>query len=155
MLYKNTKNDTNCLALIDDEYFVTGSIDSVIDLWSFKKKKPICKIKECHSNLTPNSKHEFAWITTIAAVRNTDLVCSAGVDTSINFYKFTKEEKSLDKIGSLPSNTGFVQGTVNTVKFSQKRNYLAYSTSDEQKLGRWFTTKPEKTGINIVKLAYK
>lgn len=155
LLYKNTKNDTNCVALIDDEYFVTGSIASVIDLWSFKKKKPISKLKECHKSNTPKNKHEFSWITTIATVRNTDLVCSAGIDSNINFYKFSKEDRSLDLVGALPGEEDFIKGTINSIKFSSKKTYMAYSVSDEQKLGRWFTSKPSKTGLNIVKLAYK
>ena len=155
LLYKNTKNDTNCVSLLNDEYFVTGSIESVIDLWSFKKKKPIFKLKNCHKSHTPNSKHENAWITTIWAIRNSDLLCSAGVDSSINLYKFSKENKNIEKLGTLPVGEEFVKGTINTVKFSPKKSYLAFSTSDEQKLGRWFTTKPEKIGISIVKLAYK
>lgn len=155
LLYKNTKNDTNCLTLIDDEYFCTGSMNSVIDLWTFKKKKPISKLKECHVHNNPNSPHKHAWITSISSIRNADLVSSAGIDSSINFYKFSKENKNLEKIGTLPEEDGFVKGTVNSLKFSPKRSYLAYSHSDEQKLGRWFVSKPSKIGLSIVKLSFK
>jgi ribosomal RNA-processing protein 9 len=156
LLYKNTKNDTCCLSILDDEYFVTGSIESAIDLWTFKKKKPIYKLKDCHKNHTPNNIHDNAWITTISSIRNSDLLCSASIDSSINLYKFSRENKNIEKLGALPKGEdSFIPGTVNTVKFSPKRSYLAYTHSDEQKLGRWFTTKPTKGGISIVKLAFK
>lgn len=155
LLYKNTKNDTNCLTIINDEYFCTGSIESVIDLWTFKKKKPISKLKECHLNNQPGSPHKYSWINAISSIRNADLVCSAGIDTTINFYKFNKEDKKLEPIGTLPQDEGFISGTINSIKFSPKRKYMAYTHSDEQRLGRWFVSKPEKLGITIVKLAFK
>lgn len=154
LLYKNTKNDTQCLTIIDDEHFCTGSTASAIDLWSFKKKKPIFKVKDCHEHNDPESPHKHAWICAISSIRNSDLVCSAGIDSTVNFYKFSKENRSLENIGCLPE-TGFIKGSINALRFSPKRGYLAFSHSAEQKLGRWFVSKPDQTGLSIVKLAFK
>jgi ribosomal RNA-processing protein 9 len=44
LLYKNTKATTSCVTVLDDEFIVTGSETSSIDLWSLKKKKPIFRV---------------------------------------------------------------------------------------------------------------
>ena len=157
LLYKNTKNSTWWVSIIDDEHFCTGSNESTIDLWTFKKKKPIYKLKDWHPyNNNPNSPHKYAWINCISSVRNSDLICSSSIDSTINFYKFNKEDKKLEILGSLPNDsTEFVKGVVNSIKFSPKRNYVAFSHSDEEKLGRWFVSKPGNFGLSIVKLSYK
>ena len=156
LLYKNTKNDTSWVSIIDDEYFWTGSNESAIDLWTFKKKKPIYKLKELHPYNNSTSPHKYAWINSIACVRNSDLLCSSSIDSTINFYKFNRDDKRLEIIGSLPNNhPGYIKGVVNSIKFSPKRNYVAFTHSDEEKLGRWFVSKPEKFGLSIVKLSFK
>jgi len=38
LLYKNTKSSNSCVTVLDDEYIVTGSDQSTLDLWSLKKK---------------------------------------------------------------------------------------------------------------------
>jgi WD40 repeat protein len=157
LLYKNTKNETNCLAILDDEFFCTGSYQSTVDLWSFKKKKPLHKQVECHEYFKEGSVHKHSCVTSINSIRNSDLFATGSIDSSINLYKFDRKGKKLHLLGKLPNVEGeeYVKGTVNALKFSPKREFLAYSHSDEQRLGRWYTSKPKNYGFTIVKLAFK
>lgn len=41
LLYKNNKSSTSCLSVVNDEYVVTGSDSSTIELWSLQRKKPM------------------------------------------------------------------------------------------------------------------
>lgn len=66
LLYKNTKNETNCLTILNDEYFCTGSFQSTIDLWSFKKKKPLFKLPECHKFHQEGSTQKNSLVTSIS-----------------------------------------------------------------------------------------
>ena len=84
-------------------------------------------------------------------------MATGSIDSTVNLYKFNKPTKKIELIGKLPHNGDdeFVKGTVNAIKFSPKRGYMAYSHSDEQKFGRWYTSKPKNYGLTIVKLAFK
>ena len=155
LLYKNTKNDTNCLTILDDEYFCTGSNQSTVDLWSLKKKKPLHKYTSSHIFNKP-SPHKYSNITSINCIRNSDLLATGSIDSTINFYKFNKGSKKIEILGVLPTDEEeYIKGTINSIKFSPRRSYMAFCHSDEQRLGRWFVSKPKNYGITIVKLAFK
>lgn len=60
LLYKNTKSETNCLTILDDEHFITASNQSTIDVWTFKKKKPVSKNVDSHTYFNPDSPHKHS-----------------------------------------------------------------------------------------------
>jgi ribosomal RNA-processing protein 9 len=91
------------------------------------KKKPIFSLKGCHK--------DNSWLLSSASVRNSDLLATGSYDGFVNFYKFNKDEKTLEKtheIGDMP-------GCINDLKFSNSRGdlMLAVSHSEEEKFGRW------------------
>ena len=146
LLYKNPKYDTSCVSCIDDSYFVTGSDNSNIDLWSFKKKKPVYRLQEVHERAGNTDK--FSWVTTLDTLKNSDAFVSAGIDSTVNIYKINKKAHSLELVKKIGE--PFVKGVINTVKFEP--NVIAYSISGEQKMGRWMVSKPKKIGIQIQKI---
>jgi len=95
LLYKNTKGSTSCVTCIDDEYIVTGSDQSTIDLWSLKKKKPIYRV---HNAQIDTEITKSSWVTCVQAIRNTDLLVSGGINSKINLYKLDKNEHNLQLV---------------------------------------------------------
>lgn len=83
LLYKNEKHSCDTLNIINNQFFITGSIDSCIDLWIMNKKKPIFNLGNLHGN--------DSWILSTANVRNSDLFCSGSYDGYLNLYQLNKE----------------------------------------------------------------
>ncbi len=98
LLYKNPQNDTECLTTVDNSFFLTGSEHSVIDLWTYKKKKPIFKASEVQYD---HGNKRYNWVTSIEALRNTDLFASGGINSPINVFKLNKKDKTFDLIKAI------------------------------------------------------
>lgn len=166
MVYRNTKHDTNHICVLNDEHYLTASSDSVINLWTMKKKRPIYILENAHQSYNPKRQlGQNQWVTSICSMYNTDLFCSSSVDSPLNLYKFNKEDKSLElksQLGRKENAEGqkWVQGVVSKVRFSQskrlsKNGLMIFSEADEQKMGRWVVSKPQnKHGLSIVKFSY-
>ena len=65
LLYKNTKASTSCVTVVDDEYIVTGSEQSTVDLWSLKKKKPVHRVIGA---LNDSENGGLSWVTQVSAI---------------------------------------------------------------------------------------
>ena len=46
--FRGHHGSIDCVALVNDEYFVSGGDDSAINFWSAKRKKPIVVIRNAH-----------------------------------------------------------------------------------------------------------
>lgn len=72
LIYRNEKHTTDTINAINNQFFITGSIDNCIDLWIMNKKRPIFTMENLHKN--------DSWILSTASVRNSDLFCSGSYD---------------------------------------------------------------------------
>ena len=78
--------------------FATGSIDTNINLWNVKKRKPLFELQQPHGN---------KWITALViiitnnkgTIYNSDLLISGSCEDNLNIYKVTN--KDITKIRSL------------------------------------------------------
>ncbi|KAL4225880.1 pre-rRNA processing protein [Mactra antiquata] len=148
----HTMCSVDCVALINESYFISGNDDNSISLWGVMKKKPLCTLKNAHgcqaSEGSVDNSHKENWITAVAAKQNSDIVASAGSrDGCVRFWKCSSDYKKLEPIISVS-----VAGFVNCLKFSNNGQYLIGGVGQEHRLGRWWSDKKAKNGIVIIPL---
>ena len=147
LIYKNERHTADTLNVINNQFFVTSSIDNCMDLWIMNKKRPIFTLENLHD--------KESWILSTANVRNSDLFCSGSYDGNINFYRLNKNQKNFEVIKKY----GGMAGCINNMRFSNVRGQdfsslmLAVSHSKEERLGRWHVQPKVKDGITIIKRA--
>lgn len=145
----------DCVSMIDDGHFVTGSDNGNISLWSLAKKKPIFIQRQAHG-LQPSEIPQQAsaekdeakaaqqipaqnpyWITTIHAVPYSDVFVSGSWNGTLKVWKLSEGLRQFTLLAELPG----AKGVVNRIddyedeKNSQIRIYAALSK--EHRLGRW------------------
>ncbi|XP_013408089.1 U3 small nucleolar RNA-interacting protein 2 isoform X4 [Lingula anatina] len=142
----------DCVALINEEHFVSGSDNNSLSLWYVQKKKPICTVQNAHPGSEdgdPTVKNEN-WITSVAAIPNSDLIASGSKDGCLRLWKAEQGFRELTVHHVIP-----VRGFINCVQFSSQGNYLVAAVGQEHKLGRWWRLKDAKNGVCIIRLRKK
>ena len=76
----------DCVALLNEEHFFTGSNDSSLGVWSINKKKPILIKKNAHNSTESGNQEQTSWIISVAALHNTDLLASGNIKLSKRFH---------------------------------------------------------------------
>ncbi|XP_066017060.1 U3 small nucleolar RNA-interacting protein 2-like isoform X1 [Pocillopora verrucosa] len=141
----------DCVQLINDEHMVSGADNSSLSLWSVSKKKPLCTIPNAHSKpdcSSDDSIPDESWITSIASLRSTDLLASAGsCDSCIKLWECGDGFRSLKQLFSV-SMVGFV----NALAFSNNGNNLIAGIGQEHRLGRWWRLKKAKNCVCVIPL---
>jgi WD40 repeat protein len=89
------------------------------------KKKPVFSLSELHK---PDS-----WVLSCANIPNSDLICTGSYDGTMQMIKLNKEKRELEIVKTVDG----LDGCLNDIKFSNKRNLIAVSHSKEEKMGRW------------------
>ncbi|KAI0199077.1 WD40 repeat-like protein [Astrocystis sublimbata] len=120
------------VAYIDENYFLTGSDNGCISLWTLSKKKPLDTIVRAHGlenalaptvasseeNPSPNvvPPPQPRPITSLRALPYSDLILSGSTDGFICVWKFDEKNKKLEHIGILgqPSTTTGIVNTIST-----------------------------------------
>ncbi|ESX00812.1 hypothetical protein KL918_004430 [Ogataea parapolymorpha] len=143
----------DCVSMIDDTHFVTGSDNGNICLWSLAKKKPLYTERQAHglepekepwkasaeSNLEEARlqvpKPQPFWITSIYAVPYSDIFFSGSWNGEIKVWKLEKELRKFVLIGTLERAKGVVTRISAHLEDEQVRVYA--SLSKEHRLGRW------------------
>ncbi|KAK6344007.1 pre-rRNA processing protein [Orbilia brochopaga] len=112
----------DCVCMVDEEHFVTGSDNGAISLWSLHKKKPIFTVSLAHglqppvsaadhsaeqSPETPRIPRQPYYITALAGIPYSDIFFSGSWDGYIRAWRVTDEKKGIEALG--------VVGTTNTL----------------------------------------
>lgn len=139
----------DCVAMINEEHSVSGADDGSLSIWNIHKKKPLVTIRNAHKIEKPElSDCKESWVTSVAAVRNSDLVASAGsCDACIRLWKCENHFRSFKPHFTIP-----VNGFVNALAFSQDGRFLVAGTGQEHRLGRWWRLKNAKNVLYIIPL---
>ncbi|CUS13708.1 unnamed protein product [Tuber aestivum] len=161
----------DCVAMIDEEHFVTGSDNGDISLWSILKKKPIHTIQLAHGlqqTLLP-AEHTAEsnpadpppepcphYITALAAVPYSDLILSGSWDNKIRAWKVSSDKRKLEPLGALgPSGKSAIRGVVNGISIVERgekgKEVLAVcvGTGKELRLGKWLKVDGRNGGYVI------
>lgn len=162
----------DCVSMIDEQLFVTGSDNGNIRLWSIHKSKPVFTYRLAHGleqKLDPSNASAEAgnvkspeptpyWITSIYAIPYSDIFFSGSFNGEIKAWKLDQEGKlpKFQPLGTIKN----VRGFINKITVMEKVNpdkkldqdkhtgfCLVAAVSKEPRLGRWKKVKGGKNGI--------
>lgn len=130
----------DCVSMINDKTYLSGSESGALSLWSVNKKKPVYNIRDAH-----NGK----WITATASLNSTDLVASGSSDGSLRLWQVNLEEQFMEEVAHLS-----VKGFINGLAFGATGSVVVAAVGNEHRLGRWERMKSSeaKNGLQIVRL---
>ncbi|KAI8603240.1 WD40-repeat-containing domain protein [Dissophora ornata] len=156
----------DCLAVIDEENFLTGGDSGTISLWNVNKKKAVFSMPLAHGYHTqpldytngeaqPGGGVETPyWITSLASLRYSDMFVSGSWNGTIRVWQIGKNMKNFSLVSTIP-----MAGVVNDLQLYQptlsKKTVLVAAVGQEHKLGRWLRIKEGRNGVRIVELSAK
>ncbi|KAJ2307407.1 pre-rRNA processing protein, partial [Coemansia sp. RSA 2706] len=159
-----TEQCIDCVAMIDEECFVTGSDSGAICLWSVQKKKPVFIHHLAHGVFpSPTDTAEQQqppipprpfWISALCAVPLTDLFLSASSDGAIRLWRMRAGKVPGFDLVNFIAVKGFVNGLSvcelpSDELVSPKRDIVvAAAVGQEPRLGRW----DKMSARNVIKL---
>jgi ribosomal RNA-processing protein 9 len=162
----------DCVAVIDEQHFITGSDNGDIILWSLNKKKPqyVYRLGHGEDPLLSPSEHSAEnnpeeagippqprWITCVASVPYTDLFFSGSWDGKLGMWKVSEDLRRFELLQYLDLG---LRGVINgiSVEGIGKRGSdgvrVILAIGAESRLGRWKTVKGGKNCALIVNLAF-
>lgn len=130
----------DCITMINDKTYFSGSENGSLSLWSMHKKKPTYVCKEAHSG---------KWITAVASLRSTDLVATGSSDGGLRLWKVDTGDHYMEEMAHLG-----VPGFINGLAFGPSGRVLVAAIGREHRLGRWerMPSSQAKDGLQIVRL---
>eukprot|EP00112_Aurelia_sp_Birch-Aquarium-sp1_P016129 Seg363.12 transcript_id=Seg363.12/GoldUCD/mRNA.D3Y31 product="U3 small nucleolar RNA-interacting protein 2" protein_id=Seg363.12/GoldUCD/D3Y31 len=141
----------DCVAMINEEYFVSGADDGSLSIWNVHKKKPLTTIRNAHKIHKTQQSEDIdcneSWVTSVATLTNSDLVASGSCDSCIRLWKCDKGYRSLHPLFTIP-----VDGFVNSLAFSNSGDCIIAGIGQEHRLGRWWRFKNAKNSIQVIPL---
>lgn len=160
----------DCVSMIDDSHFVTGSDNGSISLWSLAKKKPLF-IQHYAHGLLPKLAPEQAsaetdpelrqqqvpeeqpyWITAIHAIPYSNVFISGSWSGSLKVWKLEDNLRGFTLLGELPN----ARGVVNRIDVAEQGQHgqetlrILASLSKEHRLGRWIDSDGGRNSIYSV-----
>ncbi|KAF9926714.1 pre-rRNA processing protein [Linnemannia zychae] len=156
----------DCLAMIDEENFLTGGDSGTISLWNVNKKKAVFSMPLAHGFHTqpldyssgdpiPSGGVETPyWITSLASLRYSDMFVSGSWDGTIRVWQIGKNMKNFSLLSTIP-----MIGMINDLQLYQptlsKKTVLVAAVGQEHRLGRWMRIKEGRNGLRIIELTAK
>jgi ribosomal RNA-processing protein 9 len=149
----------DCVAVVDEQHFVTGSDNGDIILWALNKKKPQYTKRLGHGVDKPLSPQQNSaetnppdvpippqprWITCLASVPYTDLFFSGSWDGKLGVWKVSEDLRKFELVEYIE--TG-MRGVINAIAVEEvgKRGAdgvrVVLGIGAECRLGRWKTVK--------------
>ncbi|KZO89643.1 WD40 repeat-like protein, partial [Calocera viscosa TUFC12733] len=101
-----------CVAMVDESTFLSGGDSGSISLWSTTKKKPLFRMPIAHGlneivSETEGPIRTPRWITSLAALRYSDLFASGSWDGRIRLWKISDDIRSFSLVADIAA-PGFV-----------------------------------------------
>ncbi|KAI1302160.1 pre-rRNA processing protein [Mortierella claussenii] len=156
----------DCLAMIDEENFLTGGDSGTISLWNINKKKAVFSMPLAHGYHTQDLDYSNGesqpgggvetpyWITSLASLRYSDMFVSGSWDGTIRVWQIGKNIKNFSLLSTIP-----MVGVINDLQIYQptlsKKTLLVAAVGQEHKLGRWLRIKEGRNGLRIIELSAK
>ncbi|XP_014486859.1 PREDICTED: U3 small nucleolar RNA-interacting protein 2 isoform X2 [Dinoponera quadriceps] len=147
IFHGHNDNPIDEVKLINDENFFSCSNDGQLCVWSSLKKKPLCLVTEAHGKDKTNNQP--LWISSIAALLNTDLVASGSQNGSIKLWQCGEGFKSLNLLFEVE-----VPGFINALAFTPDGNHLIAGIGKEHKNGSWWRIASAKNCIVVIPLIH-
>uniref|UniRef100_A0A8D0BQG1 U3 small nucleolar RNA-interacting protein 2 n=1 Tax=Salvator merianae TaxID=96440 RepID=A0A8D0BQG1_SALMN len=145
LVFYGHQGSIDCIQLINEEHMVSGADDGSVALWGLSKKKPLTTVKQAHGVLKTQGLKQPYWISSVAALLNSDLVATGSHSGQVKFWKCGEGYRKLEPIFEIP-----LVGFVNSLHFSSSGNFLVAGIGQEHRLGRWWKIKEAKNSICII-----
>jgi len=154
------ENSIDVVCMLDDSHFVSGGNSGSISLWSTGKKKPIFTVQFAHGldgeGYNPllessQAKPQPRWITSLAAIRGTNVFASGSWDGAIRLWVLDEQLRNFKPAGTLPL-AGFVNKISILAKGEGNEATLTAAVGREPRLGRWFAVKGVPNGLFVADL---
>lgn len=128
---------------MNESYFASGGQDGALSMWHLGRKKPILTAQEAHGageaalrSMTPHPHPILThgvpllpsslcvcgagqWITSVAAMRGSDLLASGSSDGSVRFWHANVADRALQQVASAP-----LPGVINAMTFARSGRFL-------------------------------
>ncbi|KAH3682621.1 hypothetical protein WICPIJ_006410 [Wickerhamomyces pijperi] len=147
----------DCVTMVDDSHFITGSDNGSVSLWSLAKKKPIFTQYLAHglsatmadTSASGEASEELRklqvpkplpyWITALHSVPYSDIFFSGSWDGSIRLWKLHENMRSFECIKKFEGVKGLVTriDVCEQGKHGKESFRVVASVSKEHRLGRW------------------
>ncbi|KAK7916559.1 hypothetical protein WMY93_012320 [Mugilogobius chulae] len=150
LVFHGHNGSIDCVQLINEEHMITGADDGSVCLWSVNKKKPVATVKQAHGCHGDPGLERPLWISSVAALQNSDTVASGSHNSEVQIWKCGHNYRNMELLFTVP-----VPGFVNSLKFSTSGQFLVAGVGQEHRLGRWWRLKEAKNGIYIIPLKRK
>ncbi|XP_062979445.1 U3 small nucleolar RNA-interacting protein 2 [Elgaria multicarinata webbii] len=147
LVFYGHRGSIDCIQLINEEHMVSGADDGSIALWGLSKKKPLATVKQAHSRHGTQGLEQPYWISSVAALLNSDLIATGSHSASVKLWKCAEGFRKLEPLFEIP-----LVGFVNSLKFSNSGNFLVAGIGQEHRLGRWWRIKEARNSICIIPL---
>jgi len=130
LVLRGHKGNIDCVSILTDSTFLSGSQDGQLSLWKDTQKKPVLSVSAAHGLEQPGVPR---WIISSASIKMSDLAASGSHDGFVRLWnaKVAADARSLEQVYQLP-----VNGFVNALAISS--NLLVAGTGQEHRLGRWW-----------------
>lgn len=163
----------DCVAMLDEQHFVTGSDNGSISLWSLQKKKPLFTQRVAHGCSQRLQLDEFTadaaatetaappvqprWITALAALPYSDLFFSGSWSSTVIAWKVSEDMRRFEQVGEVSGVTGVVNdlAIIEHGKRLEDGITLLAATGQESRLGRWIKLKGQRNCAYLIKLPQK
>ena len=133
----------DCIRMLSDDLFVSGSQDGVLALWNASRRKPVSIVTDAHG---PNH-----WIESIAVVRYSDVIATGSDDGFVRVWRLAHQKRAtLDDvpIAALP-----VRGHVTGLAMGSRTGRVVVAVhAREPRFGRWRVDKGAENGAKVFRL---
>uniref|UniRef100_A0A2R8ZWQ1 U3 small nucleolar RNA-interacting protein 2 n=1 Tax=Pan paniscus TaxID=9597 RepID=A0A2R8ZWQ1_PANPA len=118
-----------------------------VALWGLSKKRPLALQREAHGLRGEPGLEQPFWISSVAALLNTDLVATGSHSSCVRLWQCGEGFRQLDLLCDIP-----LVGFINSLKFSSSGDFLVAGVGQEHRLGRWWRIKEARNSVCIIPL---
>lgn len=93
LIFKGHQACIDCIRLLHDQSFLSGSQDGSVAIWNTLKKKPTAYFEQAHAG---------EWISSVGCVKNSDLGMSGSCDGYLKLWKCDAKSKQLTLANQIP-----------------------------------------------------
>ncbi|CAI5441431.1 unnamed protein product [Caenorhabditis angaria] len=135
----------DCVSMINEEHFATGSADGSIAIWSFWKKRPLVVRRQAHGIENGSGR----WIVALSVLPYSDLLASGSNEGELKLWRIAENFKSITPFFSYS-----IAGFINSLQFSPDGRMIGVAAGKEHKDGRWWVDKEAKNQVILLPIRY-
>jgi ribosomal RNA-processing protein 9 len=132
-------HSAECVAMLYNDWFVTGHQDGQLALWNTEKKKSVASVECAHGTTVLDDTAKTVIgneILSVSCCRSSDLVATGSRDGYLRLWEArtgkTLEDRGLEPVGSVP-----LHGYINDIAMGPRGRFCAVATGQDHRYGRF------------------